>query len=101
VDLNVWKDGALSFFGAPAVLSAALIVPVDDVEEDDMAAGFYAKGDKVANTFWIDQVTGKRRAATAGELAAAQALNAALGGKFGSGYVATIAQADLDAIPYA
>jgi hypothetical protein len=99
-DLNAWKDDALTFTtvtgGGPIP-----ITPIEETEEDDMATGYYAKGDKMPNTFWIDQTTGKRRPATAGELEAAAAFNAAMNGKFGNGYVATIPQADLDAIPYA
>lgn len=72
----------------------------DDTQEEDMPNGYYAKGDKAANVFWIDQATGKRRPVPKGELTAAQAFNNATGGKYGSGYVAILPQQDLDAIPY-
>lgn len=70
-------------------------------EEDIMPNGYYAKGDVAKDVFWIDQTTGKRRPVTKGELNAAQSFNLATGGKTGSGYVAVMPQADLDAIPYA
>lgn len=73
-------------------------------EEEDMTrpTGYYAKGDLDPRTFWIDQDTGLRRGPVpVGELQTAQLFNQATGGKFGTGHVAVIPQADLDAIPYA
>lgn len=73
----------------------------EEQQEEDMPNGYYAKGDRAKNVFWIDQTTGKRRPVTKGELSAAQSFNLATNGKTGAGYVATMPQADLDAIPYA
>lgn len=73
----------------------------DTITEEDMPNGYYAKGDKAPDVYWIDQTTGKRRKVTLGELTAAQKFNQATGGKFGSGYVATMPQKDFDAIPVA
>lgn len=81
--------------------AGGLIPDVDTTQEEDMPNGYYAKGDKAKDVFWIDQATGKRRPVTKGELTAAQMFNAATAGKTGAGYVAVMPQADLDAIPYA
>jgi hypothetical protein len=65
--------------------------------------GYYVKGNKSTSVFWV-QVAGEkggtRRHVLPGELSAASAFNQATGGKFGSGFVATVPQEHVDAIPY-
>jgi len=90
-----WTNGVNSLPYTPA----GSIPPPDDESEDDMPNGYYAKGDRAADVYWIDQATGKRRPVPKGELTAAQSYNNATGGKTGAGYVATMSQADFDAIP--
>jgi hypothetical protein len=67
--------------------------------EYGMPNGYYAKGNKSPDVYWIDQTTGKRRKVTLGELNAAQGFNQATGGIYGTGYVAVMDQATFDAIP--
>lgn len=79
--------------------AGGLAPDTDTTQEEDMPNGYYAKGAKSTAVYWIDQATGKRREVTLGELKAAQAFNVATGGKFGTGYVAVMPQAEFDAIP--
>ncbi|WP_137771890.1 MULTISPECIES: hypothetical protein [unclassified Microbacterium] len=79
--------------------AGGLAPDTDTIQEEDMPNGYYAKGDKSAEVYWIDQTTGKRRKVPKGELTAAQAFNVATGGKFGAGHVAVMPQSDFDAIP--
>lgn len=81
--------------------AGGLAPDTDTIQEEDMPNGYYAKGDKSAEVYWIDQTTGKRRKVPKGELTAAQAFNVATGGKFGAGYTAVMPQAEFDAIPKA
>lgn len=70
-------------------------------EEIEMPTGYYIKARGNAAVYWIDQQTGKKRSVTLGELNAAQEFNRATNGKTGAGFVATVTQSELDAIPNA